>query len=222
MSSCDLMRAPISRSIKSSIIPVKLLYMCVEYFFSDGGCVFHFSMLALGKKKQTEVPCLSFSTVPVSGRTNILQTSWEGGCFKADEAHNQLWNIMRAVMLWELTKPHQMVLLTSLNETDHIWTARHCSLQNLPFLTLAIFVSTVWIPVELHRSVIRIFAHLIRSGETLTHLIKMCEIVGLFSNWSIWLNVAFPLMDCPEEDNLVLIWNLGVFTCRTRQFFFFF
>lgn len=147
---------------------------------------------------------LSFSTVPVSGRTNILQTSWEECCFKADEAHNQLWNILRALMVWELTKPHKTVLQTSLKEAEHIWTGRHCSLLELPFLTLAIFVSRVWIPVELS------FAFLVlisfqkrRDSDTFDKNVwnswTSFQLKHLAESWLY--RVAFSLMDCPEDDN---------------------
>lgn len=166
--------------IKSSGISVKLLYVCVEHFFSDGG-----SELALGKKNKQK--CL------VSAFPQFLFLEEQTFCRRVERdvvlkltTNTEIY--CSAVMVWELSMGiwygYKMVFQTSLNEAEHIWKGRHCSLLNLPFLTLAIFVSRVWIPVELHCSVVRIFwsSSLIRSGETLTHLLKMCEIVGLLSN----------------------------------------
>lgn len=55
---------------------VSVLHMCVEYFLSDGGCVFHFSILASGKKKKNSTLSQLFHS-SCFRRTNIFQQSWE-------------------------------------------------------------------------------------------------------------------------------------------------
>lgn len=158
-----------NHQIKSSAISEKFLYMCVEYFLSDGGCVFHFSELALGKKNKQK--CL------VSAFPQFLFLEEQTFCRRVER--DVVLKLMKRITNSEI----YCAQLWYRSSRSHIrwyfrrlWTRRNISEQHVIvrfwiFLTLAIFVSRVWIPVGLHCSVIRIFGpHLLSEAERLWHI----------------------------------------------------
>lgn len=191
--------------IKSSGISVKLLYVCVEYFFSDGG-----SELALGKKNKQK--CL------VSAFPQFLFLEEQTFCRRVERdvvlkltTNTEIY--CSAVMVWELSMGIRYGYKISERGGTYLKRtslfASESALLNACYLRIK-GLNSSWTAL-LCRShfLVLVSYQKRRDSDTFAK--------NVWNSWTAFqlkrsaetrlYRVAFSLMDCPEDDNFTKNWS---------------